>query len=96
MARCHHERWDGSGYPHGLSGEDIPEAATIVSVADAYDAMVQTRPYRQGRSSEEAIAEIVAGSGSQFSPKVVRAIVRLCKEQKLPQASQDAEEQAAA
>jgi putative two-component system response regulator len=83
VAYCHHERWDGSGYPQGIVGDAIPEAAAIVSVADAFDAMVQTRPYRQGRSVDNAIAEIVAGSGSQFSPKVVTALVHLHQSQAL-------------
>jgi hypothetical protein len=60
VARSHHERWDGSGYPHGLAGEDIPEAATIVSVADAFDAMTSDRPYRAARSLSTAVREIVA------------------------------------
>ncbi len=77
VARAHHERWDGSGYPHGLAGEAIPEQAAIVAVADCYDALTSDRPYRRGRSTDEAVAEIVAWSGQQFHPKIVAALVRL-------------------
>ncbi len=83
IARSHHERWDGSGYPNGLAGEDIPKAATIVAVADAFDAMTSDRPYRAARSVAAAVREIVACSGSHFSPKVVQALVRLHKQRKL-------------
>ncbi|MCH8901479.1 MAG: PAS domain S-box protein, partial [Chloroflexi bacterium] len=79
VARSHHERWDGSGYPEGLAGDAILEAATIVTVADAFDAMVSDRPYRASRPFDEAVQEIVACSGSQFNPKVVEALVRLHK-----------------
>jgi diguanylate cyclase (GGDEF)-like protein/PAS domain S-box-containing protein len=79
IARSHHERWDGSGYPNGLAGEDIPKAATIVAVADAFDAMTSDRPYRAARSVAAAVREIVACSGSHFNPKVVQALVRLHK-----------------
>ncbi|MCH7838525.1 MAG: HD domain-containing protein, partial [Chloroflexi bacterium] len=84
IARCHHERWDGSGYPEGLAGDAILEAATIVTVADAFDAMVSDRPYRASRPFDEAVQEIVACSGSQFNPKVVEALVRLHKRNALP------------
>ena len=77
IARCHHEQWDGSGYPAGLVGEEIPEPATIVAVADSFDAMTHDRPYRAGRSVTEALQEIVDCSGSQFNPRVVRALVRV-------------------
>ncbi len=84
IARSHHEHWDGSGYPEGLSGDDIPEAATIVAVADAFDAMISDRPYRAARSVTAALREITACSGTQFSPKVVRAITRLRRRKLLP------------
>jgi diguanylate cyclase (GGDEF)-like protein/PAS domain S-box-containing protein len=77
VARCHHERWDGTGYPAGLSAEQIPEAAAITSVADSLDAMTNDRPYRRGRPLADAILELQAWSGRQFSPRVVDAIVRL-------------------
>ena len=84
IARSHHERWDGDGYPDGLTGEDIPEAAAIVAVADSFDAITSDRPYKPGRSSAAAIQEIVACSGTQFSPKIVQALVQLYKQRKLP------------
>ncbi len=77
IARSHHERWDGRGYPDGLSGEAIPGPATIVTVADAYDAMTSDRPYRKGRPTSVAIQELMAYSGQQFSPTVVQALVAL-------------------
>ncbi|MHB8376750.1 MAG: sensor domain-containing diguanylate cyclase/phosphohydrolase [Dehalococcoidia bacterium] len=84
VARSHHERWDGSGYPAGLAGEDIPLAATIVSVADALDAMTNNRPYRAGRSTEWAVAEIQAAAGTQFSPRVVAALEAIYLRGELP------------
>lgn len=77
VARHHHERWDGGGYPDGIAGEDIPEAAQITTVADSLDAMINDRPYRAGRPIAEAIGEIVSCAGTQFSPRVVDALVRL-------------------
>lgn len=73
----HHERYDGSGYPHGLAGEAIPLGARIFAVADAYDAITSDRPYRRGRSHEVAMAEIAAGAGKQFDPKVVEVLQSL-------------------
>lgn len=67
----HHERWDGKGYPKGISGEEILLHARIVAVADAFDAMTSERPYRETVSREEAIAEIKAKAGTQFDPAVV-------------------------
>jgi HD-GYP domain-containing protein (c-di-GMP phosphodiesterase class II) len=77
IVRSTHERWDGNGYPDGLAADDIPIGARIVSVCDAYDAMVIGRPYQAARSSEEALAELWAGSGTQFDPAVVRAFERV-------------------
>ena len=73
--KYHHERYDGTGYPCGLSGENIPLIATIISVADAYDAMTSDRPYRKGLDRKDAIKEIVANKNRQFSPLVVDAFV---------------------
>jgi putative two-component system response regulator len=68
IALCHHEHWDGSGYPQGLSGESIPEAARIVSIVDVYDALSHDRVYRPAMSQEK-IAEVMQQSaGSQFDP----------------------------
>jgi ribonuclease P protein subunit RPR2 len=73
VVRSHHERWDGLGYPDGRSGTDIPLAARIFAVADALDAMTSVRPYRLPRPWQDAGAEIVAQSGTQFDPRVVTA-----------------------
>ncbi|GAB3454867.1 DUF3369 domain-containing protein [Insolitispirillum peregrinum] len=76
IASCHHERWDGNGYPRGLKGEDIPLSARIVAVADVYDALISARPYKAPWPFEEAIAYIRQGAGSQFDPLVVEAFMR--------------------
>jgi putative two-component system response regulator len=69
----HHERWDGTGYPHGLAGEDIPLAGRIVAVCDTWDAITRDRPYRRALAEAEALAELKAGSGTAFDPAVVDA-----------------------
>lgn len=74
---AHHERWDGKGYPRGLSGEDIPILARILAVSDAYDAMTQDRVYRKAMPKEEAIEEIINHSGSQFDPKIASLFVEI-------------------
>ena len=66
----HHERWDGGGYPAGLHGRSIPMEARILAVADAFDAMISTRPYRPALSHERALAEIGRCAGTQFDPRV--------------------------
>ncbi|SFH33745.1 HD domain-containing protein [Desulfotomaculum arcticum] len=66
----HHERWDGTGYPDGLAGDDIPLIARIIAVADAFDAMTTDRPYRKALSKEDAVKEIISCSGTQFDPNV--------------------------
>jgi HD-GYP domain-containing protein (c-di-GMP phosphodiesterase class II) len=73
----HHERWDGNGYPYGLSGEQIPLEAAIVGLADAVDAMTTDRPYSGARTLEEATEEVVRNRGTQFAPAVVDAFVAL-------------------
>jgi diguanylate cyclase (GGDEF)-like protein/putative nucleotidyltransferase with HDIG domain len=73
----HHERFDGKGYPEGLRGEDIPLAARIISVVDAFDSMVRERPYGYGISHETALEEIEKNSGTQFDPRVVRALLEV-------------------
>lgn len=75
IIRHHHERHDGGGYPDGLSGAKIPRLARIVAVCDAYDAMVNERPYRKRRSVEEAVAVLVDGAGTQWDPEVVDAFM---------------------
>ena len=72
VVHYHHERWDGGGYPSGLAGEAIPLGARIVAVADSFDAMISSRPYRAGRTPEQAVAELEAEAGRQFDPAVVR------------------------
>lgn len=74
--RYHHERPDGKGYPYGLKGDEIPKIASIISVADTFDAMVSTRPYRKGMDSAIAYQEIVKYRGTQFDAEVVDAFVR--------------------
>ncbi|HKM43155.1 MAG TPA: HD-GYP domain-containing protein [Limnochordia bacterium] len=73
----HHERFDGEGYPHGLRGQQIPWNARIVAVADAYDAMVSARPYRNRLTPDEAIEELKRGVRTQFDPEIVQAFVDL-------------------
>lgn len=79
-AGYHHERFDGKGYPEGLKGDEIPEIAQIISVADAFDAMYSTRPYRKKMELEECLNEIKNGAGSQFNPDFAQAFVELIKE----------------
>jgi diguanylate cyclase (GGDEF)-like protein len=80
MVRHHHEAFDGSGYPDGLKCENIPLGARIIAVAEAFDAIVSDRVYQQGRSVEEAVAELRRCSGTQFDPKVVDAFVSIPEE----------------
>ena len=75
----HHEHYDGSGYPGGLDGKDIPIGSRIVSVIDAFDAMVSCRPYREGLPVVEAMNRLQAGSGKQFDPDVVRCFLPLAQ-----------------
>ena len=75
IVRSAHERYDGKGYPDGLEGEAIPIESRIIFACDAFNAMTTDRPYRRGRSSAEAIAELQANSGSQFDPRVVEALI---------------------
>ena len=80
IVRSHHERFDGTGYPRGLEGEEIPLAARIFAIADSFDAMTSDRPYRSALSTDEAVAEILAGSGTQFDPVCVEAFEALTAE----------------
>ncbi len=78
----HHEKMDGTGYPDGLSGDEIPLFARIIAVADTYDAMTTDRPYRKGLSDEEAASELNRMSGTQFDPEMVVAFLRRMKREK--------------
>jgi putative two-component system response regulator len=73
VALTHHERWDGTGYPRGLAGAAIPFAGRIVAVADVFDALTSERPYKRAWSVEDAVAEVLRGSGGHFEPRVVEA-----------------------
>jgi putative nucleotidyltransferase with HDIG domain len=73
----HHERWDGTGYPSGKAGEEIPVEARVLAVADAFDAMTSDRPYRSALSHEEALAEVERCAGTQFDPKIARVFLEV-------------------
>ena len=74
---CHHEKWDGTGYPRGLKGEEIPFAARIFPVVDVWDALTSDRPYRRGMPRDEVKERITADSGTHFDPKVVEAFLQM-------------------
>ena len=80
LVRSHHERWDGKGYPDGLSGKDIPRLARIVAVADTFDAMTSDRPYRAGMPPRKAFKEVEAQSGLQFDPECAAAFLSMQEE----------------
>jgi len=73
IVRCHHERFDGQGYPHGVAGDNIPIAARILAVLEAYVAMTSKRSYRRTRSHEDAMQEVLRNAGTQFDPEIVHA-----------------------
>ncbi len=77
----HHERWDGSGYPLGLSGVDIPIECRILAIVDAFDAITNDRPYSRAKSSAEALEEIKRCAGSQFDPYLVEVFLSICKKE---------------
>jgi len=75
---CHHERYDGCGYPQGLKGEEIPIGARIVSLTEAWDTMINPQPYREkALSLDEALLEINKGAGTQFDPELVQLFASL-------------------
>lgn len=86
---AHHERFDGTGYPSGLKGEDIPIGARILAVMDAFEAMTVGRPYRENMSLEEAVRELKSCSGTQFDPRVVDAILNILQIQRLISSIED-------
>lgn len=76
---CHHERWDGKGYPQGLAGEAIPLISRIISIADSFDAMIDNRPYKKALTKDEALAEIEKNAGTQFDPELAMIFLRLMR-----------------
>ena len=81
IVRHHHERWDGKGYPDGLSGEEIPLGARILCIADAFEAMTSNRPYRKAMSISEAVSELINNAGEQFDPNLVQIFLEILKEE---------------
>jgi response regulator RpfG family c-di-GMP phosphodiesterase len=77
IIQCHHERWDGKGYPHGISGNDIPFLARILAVADSFDAMTNNRPYRPAWPVEKAVEELVNNKNTQFDADIVEAFIKI-------------------
>lgn len=77
FAASHHEKWDGTGYPHGLKGTDIPLLGRVMAIADVYDALVSVRPYKNSYTHEEAVEIIKEGSGTQFDPELVKIFLRI-------------------
>lgn len=77
IARCHHERWDGTGYQRGLSGLEIPVSARIVSICDVFDALTSARPYKAAWTVEQALEEISLRAGTQFDPQLVESFLRV-------------------
>jgi putative two-component system response regulator len=92
IAQSHHEKWDGTGYPNGLAGEQIPEAARIVSVVDVYDALTSERVYRPPLTAEEALAIMLANRESYFEPRIVDRFLSLLPEIDLGKSIGSAEE----
>lgn len=80
IARLHHEKWDGSGYPDGLTGDDIPLSARIVALADVYDALRSKRCYKEALSHEKSREIIIQGSGKHFDPLIVEAFLSIEQE----------------
>ncbi len=81
LVRQHHERYDGTGYPNGLKGEEIELGARIIAVADAFDAMISERPYRKAYSKEYAVSKLKENGGTQFDPEVVKVFLKALKKE---------------
>lgn len=82
IVKYHHERYDGSGYPEGLAGEEIPVGARIIAIADSFQAMISDRPYRKGMSQQAAMEELARNRGAQFDPEIVDAFLKVCRVKK--------------
>ena len=82
LVRSSHENWDGSGYPDGLVGEDIPLASRIIRVCDAFTAMTAARPYRDALTETDALAELEDGAGTEYDPTVARVVVAHLRERR--------------
>ena len=80
IALCHHEKWDGSGYPQGLSGEDIPEAARIVAIADVFDALTTKRPYKEPWTLEDTLNVMRKSAGSHLDPRLMEIFLSIMQE----------------
>jgi HD-GYP domain-containing protein (c-di-GMP phosphodiesterase class II) len=78
---CHHEKWDGTGYPRGLKGEEIPLVARIFAIVDVYDAVTSDRPYRTAWAKEKTLEFIREQSGRHFDPNVVRYFLEMIKDE---------------
>ncbi len=81
IPHCHHEKWDGSGYPRGLRGEEIPLAARAFAVVDVWDALYSDRPYRKGWPIEKVLKHIRAGAGAHFDPAMVKIFIKVVSEE---------------
>jgi len=88
LIHTHHERWDGSGYPSGLKGEEIPIEGRILAIADAFDVMTSNRPYREAFSKEEAIKELKACAGKEFDPELVQAFLKVIEDEQNDEGNQ--------
>ena len=84
IVRHEHERWDGRGYPDGIAGTDIPLGARLIMIADTYDAVCSTRPYRKAMSKEAALEIIREGAGGQFDPSLVPIFEKVLPELPMP------------
>jgi putative two-component system response regulator len=86
FAGYHHERWDGKGYPHGLTGKNIPLQGRIMAIADVYDALVSERPYKKAYTHDEAVAIIMENAGTQYDPKIAEVFFEVNEKFRLEKA----------
>jgi HD-GYP domain-containing protein (c-di-GMP phosphodiesterase class II) len=86
--RCHHERWDGQGYPDGTLAEETPFLGRLLAVADAFSAMTTDRPYRKGMGWAVALQEVQANIGTQFDPRMARAFLSAIRKRMAPEPEQ--------